>query len=196
MPSTNFIDSVTPVSADWLNEIDAAIFDTLGGATTPTVVKTALSLQNVDNTSDVNKPVSTAQQTALNGKANTSHAHALSDLTQSGAANGQAPLWNGSAWVPGFNTGLAINIVTGTTQAATSNNLYVLTNVAATTVTLPASPSDGDTVGILVANALTTNSVDRNGKSINGLAENLTIDSAYAAFQLRYIDSTRMWRII
>lgn len=34
--------------------------------------KTNLSLQNVDNTSDVNKPVSTAQQTALNLKANLS----------------------------------------------------------------------------------------------------------------------------
>ena len=33
-------------------------------------VKTILSLENVDNTSDANKPVSTAQQTALNLKAN------------------------------------------------------------------------------------------------------------------------------
>jgi|SRR5688572_10718223 len=37
---------------------------------TPTQVKTALSLNNVDNTSDTNKPVSTATQTALNLKAN------------------------------------------------------------------------------------------------------------------------------
>jgi hypothetical protein len=36
---------------------------------TPAQVKTALSLSNVDNTSDANKPVSTAQQTALNLKA-------------------------------------------------------------------------------------------------------------------------------
>ena len=34
--------------------------------------KTDVGLSNVDNTSDVNKPVSTAQQTALNAKANTS----------------------------------------------------------------------------------------------------------------------------
>lgn len=43
-------------------------------ATTPSVlsfatVKSQLSLNNVDNTSDANKPVSTAQQTALNAKA-------------------------------------------------------------------------------------------------------------------------------
>ena len=34
--------------------------------------KTTVGLGNVDNTSDANKPVSTAQQTALNGKTNTS----------------------------------------------------------------------------------------------------------------------------
>jgi hypothetical protein len=35
---------------------------------TPTALKTALALNNVDNTSDVNKPISSATQTALDGK--------------------------------------------------------------------------------------------------------------------------------
>jgi hypothetical protein len=35
---------------------------------TPTALKTALALNNVDNTSDANKPISTATQTALDGK--------------------------------------------------------------------------------------------------------------------------------
>lgn len=43
--------------------------------------RTTLSINNVDNTSDVNKPISTAGQTALNGKADTSHAHAIADVT-------------------------------------------------------------------------------------------------------------------
>lgn len=43
--------------------------------------RTALSLGNVDNTSDANKPVSTATQTALNGKANTVHTHVIGDVT-------------------------------------------------------------------------------------------------------------------
>jgi hypothetical protein len=38
---------------------------------TPSALKTALSLNNVDNTSDANKPVSTATQTALNAKQDT-----------------------------------------------------------------------------------------------------------------------------
>ena len=43
--------------------------------------RTALALGNVDNTSDVNKPVSSATQTALNGKANTTHGHIIGDVT-------------------------------------------------------------------------------------------------------------------
>lgn len=39
------------------------------------VTKTQVGLSNADNVSDVNKPVSTAQQTALDGKAATTHAH-------------------------------------------------------------------------------------------------------------------------
>jgi len=45
------------------------------------LAKGDVGLGNVDNTSDANKPVSSATQTALNAKADTSHAHATSDVT-------------------------------------------------------------------------------------------------------------------
>ena len=45
-----------------------------------TLVKADVGLGNVDNTSDAAKPVSTATQTALNGKANTAHSHAIADV--------------------------------------------------------------------------------------------------------------------
>ena len=45
------------------------------------LTKADVGLGNVDNTSDANKPISTATQTALNGKANTSHTHAAGDIT-------------------------------------------------------------------------------------------------------------------
>lgn len=44
------------------------------GATTAAAARTNLGLSNVDNTSDINKPISTAVQTALNGKASTAAA--------------------------------------------------------------------------------------------------------------------------
>jgi len=45
------------------------------------VTKSAVGLGNVDNTSDANKPVSAAQQTALDAKANAVHTHVSSDIT-------------------------------------------------------------------------------------------------------------------
>ena len=42
----------------------------------------------------------TGLQAALDGKAATSHTHALSALTQSSATTGQVATWNGTAWVP------------------------------------------------------------------------------------------------
>jgi hypothetical protein len=44
------------------------------------LTKTTVGLSNVDNTSDASKPVSTATQTALNGKANSSHTHSSADI--------------------------------------------------------------------------------------------------------------------
>jgi hypothetical protein len=103
-------------------------------------------------------------------------------------SNGNAPpTWQLPAGLP------TMNIVSGTTQTAVANNHYVLTNASATTVTLPAGPAAGAVVWITVANGRVDNVVARNGQNINSLAENMTIDSAYAGVQLRYADATRGW---
>jgi hypothetical protein len=52
------------------------------------VTASDVGLGNVDNTSDVDKPVSTATQTALDGKANSSHTHTLTDITDAGTSAG------------------------------------------------------------------------------------------------------------
>lgn len=43
--------------------------------------KSDIGLGNADNTSDANKPISTATASALSGKANTNHTHVISDVT-------------------------------------------------------------------------------------------------------------------
>jgi hypothetical protein len=60
-----------------------AVTDGGTGATTASAARTNLGLGNVDNTSDANKPISTATQTALDGKAATSHSHG--NITSAGA---------------------------------------------------------------------------------------------------------------
>jgi hypothetical protein len=89
-----------------------------------------------------------------------------------------------------------VEVVSGTTQSAVKSKHYVLTNAAATTVTLPSSPSAGDTVWVTVANGLTTNVIARNSANIQSIAEDLTLNATYAAVQLRYADATRGWVFI
>ena len=50
------------------------------GASTAAAAKTNLALNNVDNTSDVNKPISSLAQTALNAKENTANKSATTTL--------------------------------------------------------------------------------------------------------------------
>lgn len=57
----------------------SAAFDAAGAAAA--VTKVSIGLGNVDNTSDANKPVSTATVTAISSKANTVHAHGAVDVT-------------------------------------------------------------------------------------------------------------------
>lgn len=91
---------------------------------------------------------------------------------------------------------LPMTDVSGTTQTAVSNNHYVLTNVATSTLTLPASPTAGDVVWVTVANDLTTNVIARNGNRIMGLLEDMTIGNRYQTVQLRYVNTTLGWRML
>ena len=54
-------------------------------AQTGDYTKAQVGLGNVDNTSDVNKPISTATATALSSKAATGHTHVTTDISNSTA---------------------------------------------------------------------------------------------------------------
>lgn len=123
------------------------------------------------------------------------HTHAPSELTQAGATLGQALVWNGSQWAPGtVATGGSPTPYTaqGASFTAASNTRYRLT-ANSLTVTLPASPSDGDWVELI--GSVTGTTVARNGKTIMGLAENMTLDANPFALRLVYISSDNDWRI-
>ena len=66
------------------------------------------------------------------------------------------PSADATNWTKLGGGSLSVVTVSGTTQTAVAGSHYVLTNVAATTVTLPASPTSGDTVAITPANSLMT----------------------------------------
>lgn len=103
------------------------------------------------------------------------------------------PSADGTNWI-GIDTSLSVIVVTGTTQAAAAGSHYVLTNVSATTVTLPASPATGDQVWVTVANDLTTNVIAKNAKTIMKLAQDLTINVANVTVKLRYVNTD--WKLV
>jgi hypothetical protein len=112
--------------------------------------------------------------------------------------SGQVLTSNGSSAAPTWQSASGgslppVTVTSSTSVSATANNHYVLTAVTAATVTLPASPTISDTIYITVANGLTTNVVARNTKNIQGLAEDLTLNTPYASVQLRYSDATEGW---
>lgn len=68
-------------AASWSAAPSAPVASVAGKTGAVTLVKSDVGLANVDDKSDVNKPVSSATQTALNAKANTFHTHAIADTT-------------------------------------------------------------------------------------------------------------------
>jgi len=84
---------------------------------------------------------------------------------------------------------------TGLTTVA-GQGYFVNTTSGTITVTLPASPSAGDTIaikdyaGTFGSNALT---IARNGKNIQGVANNSEISTVRASVVLVFIDDTKGW---
>ena len=86
--------------------------------------------------------------------------------------------------------------VSGTSVTLAAFQHAVLSNVAASTATLPPTPATGDTCWVTPVNGLFTNVISRNGQNIMGLAEDMTIDNPNVTVQLRFLGGTRGWSIV
>ena len=83
--------------------------------------------------------------------------------------------------------------------AVSGNGYFVNTTSGQITVTLPASPSAGDQVGIDdYANTAGTNKIiiGRNGSNIIGTADDFDIVTDGKSILLIYVDATQGWRVI
>ncbi|WP_420588188.1 hypothetical protein [Bacterioplanoides sp.] len=91
------------------------------------------------------------------------------------------------------------NLMTGDTTAMAGQKILLDSSAGAFTVTLPASPGDGELIDFVdVGNALDTNpvSLNRNGKRIMGAEDNLTLDTSLVSLQLLYSNAELGWRIL
>lgn len=91
-----------------------------------------------------------------------------------------------------MNHRLVANAISSNTTA-TAGQYYVANAVV--TLTLPASPTVGDQVGFNNQTTSITSVINNNGLKINGTAEALTVDVAYASMTLVYTGTDRGWVI-
>lgn len=123
----------------------------------------------------------------------------IHDVLISSPANGEALIYDSatSLWknvAP--SGGITYTVKTSNYTASNKDGILANTSGGAFTVTLPASPTTGMQVFIADAyDSWATNNltVDRNGSTIEGLAENLICDISGVSVQLVYTDTT--WQV-
>lgn len=109
-----------------------------GDKTWQTLNKAAVGLANVDNTTDAAKPVSTATQTALNGKANTTHVHSGEDITTGTVSASRLPVASDTATgVVELATIAETQVGTDTTRAVTAAGVKATVDAAVAAVPQP-----------------------------------------------------------
>ena len=168
--------------ADWTEISAPDAVSSVNGQTGVVVLgKGDVGLGNVDNTSDLAKPVSTATQTALNGKANTTHAHAAADVTSGTFALARIPTGTTSTTVA-----LGNHLHTGVYAPATHTHAIAdVTNLQSTLDEKAASVHNHDdlyftesetTTAIAQAKTDTQNYVQSRGENLvtnnNGMLRN------------------------
>lgn len=180
-----------------------------GDKTFQTLDKSAVGLGNVDNTSDANKPISNATQSALNGKANILHGHAISDVSGlQTALDGKAPTSHSHAISDVTNLQSSLNdkaplVITANRQTAsytlvlTDAYKIVEMNVAsANNLTVPPNSSVAFATGtqILIAQygAGQTTVVAGSGVTIRSSGAKLKLSGQYSGGTLLKI-GTNEW---
>lgn len=184
-----------------------------------TLAKGDVGLGNVDNTSDADKPISTAVSAALSGKVDTSDARLTNSREWTASTVGQAEAEAGTAttrraWTSQrvrqnvaaftYDKATIIAMVTddanknftwlATTTTLTANAANAVNFSSPRTLTLPGTPAENEYVIILrTAGSMLGSTIARNGQTIMGVAENMTIDSNISYLRLDFVNGS--WRI-
>ena len=96
-------------------------------------------------------------------------------------------------------TAFAWNIASSNATMSANNGYFVDTSSAPKTMTLPSSPTLGDTIRINdLAGTFHTNNltVARNGNKIQGITQDLLVDTDQTSFGLVFSNSTYGWKVL
>lgn len=204
----------TAYGISWNANVDAATKNVLYDKF-ESLTKSDVGLANVDNTADINKPISTAQagglvsQTGETGAAEipvgTTAERPLAPTTGNFRFNRDDVQFEGwdetNGWQPiaGGGGGLTWSVITTGTTGVDLNGYIADTSLGGFTLTLPLSPSVGaqvafkDFAGTFGTSPLT---IARNGQEIEGVAEDMVIDSDGFAGTLVYSGADRGWLLV
>lgn len=100
---------------------------------------------------------------------------------------------NGTTQWNAGSSNYSVEIVSGNTTGV-AGTTYVL--ISGTTFTLPVSPATGDYLVVINRSNTTTGTVDRNGSSIMGLAENLEINDLNFKTEFIYYGGSEGWVLL
>ncbi|MFZ1301478.1 MAG: hypothetical protein WAQ27_02775 [Candidatus Microsaccharimonas sp.] len=176
----------------WAVPASAPVSSVAGKTGVVTLAKGDVGLGNVDNTTDANKPVSTATQTALNLKANASDLTAkantadLATVATTGSYNNLLD----KPTIPTSGIGRSIVAVSSdATAGAAAHTDYVYIASATLTLTLPTAVGNTNsyTIKNTSANTVTVATAGGSGQLIDGSAQ---ITVAPARAYVLYSDDT------
>ena len=83
-----------------------------------------------------------------------------------------------------------------TSTTGQKDYLYILTGGSAITLTLPSSPSAGDSIKVSNLTTVNTCAIDPAFENLMGLGQSMTLDNNNASFELIYTNSTQGWVVI
>ena len=139
-----------------------------------------------------------AELNLLDGSAKSTSSITLADsdalIVIDGTTTKQIPVSDIKTYNPGGTAWQAV--VTGATTMVSGRGYFVNTTSSAYTMTLPASPSLGDSVTVIdYAGTFDSNNctIGRNSQKIHGASEDMTVATERAAFTLVFTDSTQGW---
>jgi filamentous hemagglutinin len=110
------------------------------------------------------------------------------------SSNGSATYWATASG--GGGSSLTTEIVTTSTVSAQKDYRYILAHANSVTLTLPSSPTLGDSLYVVVANDLANNVVARNGSNIMSVAEDLTLNVDDISVGFVFANTSLGWRVI
>ena len=95
----------------------------------------------------------------------------------------------------GGGGGTYISTYVTSSITAEKDRIYVFEELTPYTLTLPLTPSNGDSILISNRSGITTNLIGRNGELIMGIAEDMELNVPPASFMFTYASGTQGWVI-